>query len=383
MNVTLSKEVLIKGLNRIARAVSGRSTLPVLDNILIATDGPRLRLSATDLSVALTVWLEASVDSPGAITVPARTFIEVVGTVAAGDSISLSLDNAILTFKARDTRTTIIGIPAEEFPLLPRGDSLGVDPIEFEAIDLREAIRKTTFCAATSDGRPALQGVFFKAYAGQGTFAATDGFRLAVIRLPVTADVSALIPAGSLNHLDRILEEEISVAMRVSASHNQVIFTTPTVELVSQLIEARYPDFERIIPTNNLLAAEVNSGELVAAIKAVDVFAREAKHSVRFVFGPDSVTLLSESVEVGCGTASVGARLHGADPTTLPFEIGFNAKFVMEAVEAIGDSCAIHLRSKHSPALLTPLQPNGVEMVIMPMHMTGPSSEPARNEVET
>jgi DNA polymerase-3 subunit beta len=367
MNITILKDNLAKGLSLVSRAVSARSVLPVLNNILLATDGPRLRLSATNLTVAITCWLDADAKTEGAITVPAKTLNDVVVAIASGASLSLTLKKDTLTLKASASKTEIKGLSAEEFPIIPRGDTLDGPTVELEAAALRDAIRKTAFCAATDETRPILTGVLFHVQDGHGTFAATDGVRLAVAHIGVKGEsLKVIIPAETLTHLDRILGEEGSVTMRVPSNQNQVIFTAETVELVSQLVEGQFPNYEQVVPRVSQLVAEVNAAELLTAVKGVDVFARESDHTAHFTFGADALILRGRSAETGSGEARVAVRLETHE-SVLPFEIAFNAKYVMDALKALDGQCAIHMSDRKSPALFTPATRNGFEMVIMPM----------------
>jgi len=374
MKLTILKDNLAKGLSLVSRAVSSRSTLPVLNNVLLMTDGSRLRLSATNLTVAITCWLEANVEADGVTTVPAKTLSDVAATIASGDSVSLTLEKDTLTLKASASRTAIKGIPADEFPLIPRGDAPEGAAVEIEVAALRDAIRKTIFCAAADDARPILTGVLFHALSGQGTFAATDGFRLSVARVPVSGEsldpasggVKVIIPAETLAHLDRVLDDG-TVTLRVPHNQNQIIFTAEAVELVSQLVEGPFPNYEQVIPKTSSLVAEVNAAELLTAVKAVDIFARESNHTARFTFDDSGLHLAGQSAETGSGEARVAAHLGGAGRGDLPFEIAFNARYMMEALKAFDGQCAIGLTGSSSPALLKPPGGDGFEMVIMPM----------------
>lgn len=370
MRLTIPKDILARGLSLVGRAVSSQTTLPVLSNILLRTEGARLQLSATNLTIAITCWLPASIETEGAITVPAKTLTDVVASIASGDSIAITLKDDTLAFKASTSKTEIKGLPAEDFPLLPRGNAQTGSMLEVEAGALRNAIRKTLFCAATDNARPTLTGVLFKAGDGQGTLAATDGFRLAVAQLPVQGEAfQVIIPSEALTHLDRILDEEGLVTVRLPPNRTQVIFTTPSFELVSQLVEGQYPNYEQIIPKGPPFTAEVNAIELWTAVKAVDIFAREEGHAARFMFTESGLQLLGRSPYTGSGEAQVSARFGGAVSDSLPFEIAFNAKYVLEALKAFDGQCAIGLTDPLRPALFTPPAGGSFEMVIMPIRI--------------
>lgn len=389
MKANTLKDNLAKGLSIVSRAVASRSTLPVLGNILIATEGARLRLSATNLSMAITCWIGADVEEDGAITVPARTIVDVVSTIEAGDSVSLALNKTTqtLALKASGHKTEIRGIDAEEFPVIPRGGDVEAAPIEFEAAVLRDAIGKTVFCAFTGEARPVLTGVLVKVGGGKATFAATDGFRLAAADVSVSdGSEGAIIPAKSLEEVGRVLQGfEGAVAMRVAAT-SQAIFTAEDIEIVCQLLEGNYPNYESIIPKDSKFAAEVDAAELRNAVKAADIFARENDHLVRFTFAdggfgsPEGgLTLLGQSTETGSGEAKVAAVLSGA-LAGQPFEIAFNAKYVMDALDAHDGRCVMKMNSPATPLLIVPASGNGYRQIVMPMAVKAQRSPTEQHE---
>lgn len=373
MKLTIQKETLAQGLSLVTRAVSTRSTLPVLANVLLAAEGPRLCLSATSLTVSITCWLDASIETEGRLTVPAKTLSDVIATVASGDSVSLAASDDTLNLKASMTRTRIKGISGDEFPLLPRGSDFKEAPMQMESAALRNAIHKTAFCASSDDARPILTGVLFQIKDGLCTFAATDGFRLSVAWLPVEdglkASLKAIVPAESLEHLERLLGEEGPVSLRLLPERGQLIVTAPNAELVSQLIDGAYPDYERVIPAECKLTAEVNAAEMLTAVKAVEVFARENSHTARFAFGPEGVKLTSQAAESGSSAAVVSAHLNGGN--TEPVEVAFNARYIIDALKAFKGQCTFGLNTARSAVRLTPPPGCDFQMVIMPMISAG------------
>jgi len=209
MKVKVTQQNLAHGLGVVSRAVSPRSTLPVLANILLASDEGRLRLSATNLEMGITCWVPANIDEEGSTTVPARTISDLVGTLPQ-DVITLDLDSKHqeLSVHSGSGETKIKGIDAQEFPPFPAVEA--TDGIQLNVNDFKEMIQQVVFSASTDEARPVLQGVLMKVAESEVVLAATDGFRISVrnaaLKAPVTAPLSAIIPARALGELARIAE---------------------------------------------------------------------------------------------------------------------------------------------------------------------------------
>ncbi|MGH2521421.1 MAG: DNA polymerase III subunit beta, partial [Anaerolineales bacterium] len=255
MKVSCLQENLAKGLSIVARAVASRSTLPVLGNILLATDNGRLRLSATNLELGITCWIGAKIEEEGSTTVPAKTLVDLVNTLPQ-DQVAMSLAQRTQTLNLSCGRTQahIKGIDAQEFPLIPLADL--DNAIQLNVEDLREMINQVAFAAATDEARPMLTGVLARIEGDQVSLSASDGFRLAVRKAnlsePVREAVTAIIPARALSELARVITADEPAYMSLPPGRGQVIFHHGSVELVSQLIEGTFPDLNAIIPKSYL-----------------------------------------------------------------------------------------------------------------------------------
>src|SRR5215813_12297291 len=241
MKVTVLQENLARGLGIVSKAVSPRSTLPVLANVLIASDEGRLRLSATNLEMGITCWIPARIDEEGSTTVPARTFSDLVSTLP-GDQVLLKLDSQTQTLNVRGGSSTndIKCIDAQEFPPIPVPDFDGA--VQINVGDFREMIHQVAFAASSDEARPVLMGVLIQVEKDKLTMAAADGFRLSVRKatLPAVAAhaLTAIIPARALIELARVASngEEV-ISMVAPKGRGQVIFRVKDVAVVSQLID--------------------------------------------------------------------------------------------------------------------------------------------------
>ena len=223
MKVTVLQESLAHGLSIVSRAVSPRSTLPVLSNVLIASDEGRLRLSATNLELGITCWIGAKIEEEGSTTVPARTFVDLVGTLPP-EQVSLGLTTATQTLNVRcgASNTDIKCIDAQEFPPLPVPDMDGAIPLN--VADFKEMISQVVFAASMDEARPVLMGVLVNAEKDTLTMAAADGFRLSVRSAPLESglesSVAVIVPAKSMAEVSRILgdqEEPVEIAVTAAS----------------------------------------------------------------------------------------------------------------------------------------------------------------------
>jgi DNA polymerase-3 subunit beta len=393
VRLSVLQENLAKGLSIVGRAVSSRSTLPVLGNILLSTDDNRLKLAATNLEVGVSCWLGAQVEDDGAITLPARLLTEWVGSVPA-EKINLEMVVRTMSVNLKCARfeSNIKGIDASEFPLIPTAD--GEQPLGLPPATIRQIIDQVVFAAADAKdtSRPALTGVLAKFEGDRLTLAATDGYRLSVRRtlLPAAApaDTTIIIPARSLAEVSRISGEadaDRPVDFVVAGARNQILFRLygkgegdkggafHQVDLVSQLIDAKFPDFNAIIPKNCVTRTVLDTGAFVRGLKVASLFARDASDRVVFTITPGAdtepgqLTIHATSQEAGDNVSDLDALVEGT-----PVEIAFNVRYLMDVMNVI-DTPQVVLETTRSdrPGVIRPVGagPEEFTHVIMPMQI--------------
>jgi DNA polymerase-3 subunit beta len=375
MKVSVLQENLSRGLSIVSRAVSPRSTLPVLGNVLIATDEGRLRLSATNLELGITCWIGAKVEDEGATTVPARTFTDLVNTLP-NDRVDMNLTvrTQTLNVRAGASNTDIKCIDAEEFPPMPTPDMAG--GVQINVTDLKELIRQVVFAASTDEARPILTGVMVEIEGNQITLAAADGFRLSVRKAELSSSdsqqISAVIPGRALSELARIAGDgEEVVTMVMPPGRGQVIFRTKDVELVSQLIEGTFPEYEQIIPQAYDTRTVLSTSAFLKACKQAEIFAREGSHIARInivpggEMQPGMVEISANSEETGSNETVVDATIEGE-----PILVAFNVRFLREVLDVIhSPNVALETTAAASPGTLRPVGDDNFLHVIMPMHL--------------
>ncbi len=375
MKLTCLQENLSKGLGIVTRAVSPRNVLPVLGNVLMATEDGRLKLAATNLEIGITYWLGAKVEEEGSITVPARTITDFVNTLP-NEKIRMTLDSRrqSLNLHCEAFTSDIKGVDAQEFPLLP-GANLG-DGIALNVADLREMITQTTIAAATDDTRPVLTGVLVRLEGDRLTLAAADGFRLSMREAKLSAavrdPVSVIIPARALSELARLVgDQDDTVWMVLPSGRGQAVFRLKDAELSSSLIDGTFPDFQPIIPHSYNTHAVLSTAQFLKACKAADIFARQASHSARLTVTPGSgsepgkLQVNATAAETGAGETVVDATVEGA-----AIEIAFNVKYLVDVLTVVNTpNVSLETTGPASPGVIRPVGREDFTHVIMPMHL--------------
>lgn len=377
MKLSCLQENLARGLSIAGRAVAARSTLPVLSNVLLATDGGQLKVSATNLEIGINSWVGARIDEEGAITVPARLLTDFVNSLPP-ERIDLELSVRTQTVHIRCARyeANIKGIDAQDFPIVPTaGEAERFARLEADA--LRQMIAQVVFAAATDESRPILTGVQVRFDADRLTMAAADGYRLSVRTIPlsepVKEKVEVIIPARALAELARISgDHEAPVEVVITPARNQVLFHAQDVDLVSQLIEGRFPDYQQIIPASHTTRTVLDTAAFLKATRVSHLFARDAANIVKVAIAPGQeltpgrLTLAATSTDLGDNVAELEAAVEGDT-----VEIAFNAKYMIDVLSVI-DSAQVILEttSASSPGVLRPVGDDTFIHVIMPMHLT-------------
>ena len=374
MKVTVSQQQLSHGLSVVSRAVSPRSTLPVLANVLVTTDEGRLRLSATNLELGISCWIGAQIGEDGAITIPARTFADLVSNLP-NDTVTLTLNgkNQTLNVQCGTNSTDIKGIDAQEFPPMPvpnmeRG-------IELNVADFKEMIHQVVFSASNDEARPVLQGVSMSVEDTTMTLAATDGFRISVrkasLTTPISEPIAAIVPGRALSELARIATDgKESIIMVMPPGRGQVVFHLNDIELVTQLIEGSFPDYNAIIPRSFKTATIVSASEFSKACKQAGIIAREGTNVIRLSImpggdEPGEVEISAQSEETGSSEVTLDATVDG--PALV---IAFNVRFLREALDVIPTpNVLLETNANNTPGTIRPVGSSDYLHVIMPMHL--------------
>lgn len=376
MKLSVLQENLAKGLSIVTKAVDSRPNLPVLANVLMETENARLRLAATNLEMSITCWIGAKIDQPGAITLPAKTFSELVSNLSQ-EKVDLQLDSATHTMHVRcgTTKSNIKGIDADEYPPILHGE---VPDVVIPAKTLREMINQTVFAAAKEDNRPILTGIYTQLDGQILTMAAADGYRLAVrtteIEERFVPPVEMVIPARTMAEVARIISDDDSeVSISLPGKRDLVTFHLRDVDISSQLLEGKFPDFTAIIPRSYVTSTVMYTTDLLRACQRAEIFARDSAYSGRIYVKPakgpgepGEVMVVGKSAERGDNEGMLDASVEGE-----PLDVSFNIKYLIEVLRVINEERVVFQSNGASnPGVIRPENRDDFIHVIMPMSIT-------------
>ncbi|HLQ61879.1 MAG TPA: DNA polymerase III subunit beta [Candidatus Acidoferrales bacterium] len=369
MKLTCQPSILSQALQVVSRAISSRTTLPILNNILLETTSEGLALTATNLEIGIRKVVAAEVETEGGTTAPARLLTDFVSTLPDKD-LELVLDKSTQTLNLRCANfdTHIKCIEAEEFPPGPRPDE--GDRLEIPIEELLSAIEQTQMAASTDEARPVLTGVLLHLEAGQQTLAATDGHRLAVRKLQAAGanglEARLIVPARALAELGRVFKGEPGpVEVIVSKARNQVFFRAGMSEVTSRLIDGTYPNYSQVIPSKSSTSIKLATNDLTQTVRAVSLFARDSANVIRLRTQPGSLILTATTNEVGDSRAELDASVDGAE-----IQIAFNARYILDALSVLGvEQVELRFDGPLSPGLMRPPGSDQYLYVIMPVRV--------------
>lgn len=361
MKLQVTQENLNRALGSVARVANSRGTLPILANVLIKTSHNRLSLSATNLDIAITHYIGAKVSDEGSITVPARLMQDFVGSLPAG-VINLELEETKLRVTTDQYQSAINGIVADDFPVMP-AISDGKNWSVSSAV-LRKGLQQIVFAASSDETRPVLTGVLMHTLTGKLYLAATDSYRLAEKQLGANKEtVSLLIPATAMHDLLRILSDS-DETVQVTHDDQQVLFQVGDIELVTRLVEGKYPDYSRLIPEKFTTEALLKRADFMNVTKVSSLFARESAGSVTIEVDEQTQSLSIRSVasQLGENTAKADAKVTGSGSITL------NSRYLLDALNAFsGEEINFGFNGKLEATLMRDPASPDYKHVIMPL----------------
>ena len=362
MKLVVTQENLSKALQVVGRVASGKTPLPILNNILFRTDKNRLLLAATNLEIAITQHIGGKIEQEGAVTVPARLMSEFMSSLPKGN-VTLVAEGAQLHISSGSYTSTIHGIQPDEFPALP--EIIEQQSIVIPSAVLKRGIQQTVLVTSNDDTRPAITGVYCHTFEGQLYFAATDGYRLAERLLgPSDQTISAIIPAQTLQDVLRIMNDDIA-EVKFIFDDNQVRVLLDEVEITSRLIDGTFPDYRQLIPKQSDIAVTIEKDEFGRITKVASLFARESGGSITLKADNQDQKLSIHSVasQLGENTSEAAAKVTADGQVTL------NSRYLLEALSCIdGQTVTFNFSGKLSPCVLSVAEGSpAYKHIIMPL----------------
>lgn len=371
MKVQVLQENLQRGLSIVGRAVATRSTLPITANVLLQTDRGRLKLAATDLDIAISTWVGARIDEEGATTVPSRLISDFVSSLPpAPVELEIPERSRQVRLECARNESTINAMDAEDFPriaAIAEGAAVELDPRA-----LRRAIERVEFAAATDDSRPVLTGVHVKSDGSRLTMASADGFRLAVADIPLAQPpvepIEVIIPARALREVARLVgDASEQVLMRINPQRTQVLFELTDTELVAQLIQGTFPNYNQLIPAEYNTRCTVDVEEFKRETRIAAIFARDGSGIIKLQLQPGNgvpgkLTISARADEIGENEGALDARIEG-DAS----KIAFNSRYLSDVLNALSGEVALEMTSPSSQGVFRPVGEDDYVHVVMPM----------------
>lgn len=368
MRFTISREKLQEGLNAVSASIPTKTTLPVLANILVETTDRGIRLSGTDLDIAVSTEVTADVENSGAVTIPARKLSELARELPPAPVKIAALGEQRVTLECGRSKFKLLGLPRDEFPSFPvvRFN----ESWRIRSGDLQKLIAATSFAVSTEESRPILNGVLWELRPEHMRMVATNGHRLAKMETPITqssAPASDLIvPPKALDQVRRLFpaEEELEVAR----GENHIGFRSPLTAVYTRLIEGPYPPYEQVIPRDNDKVAVADKGALTSALKRMSVIASDQTHRIRMAFNSGMLRFSVTTPDLGEAQDELPIRYNGD-----PLEIGFNASYLLEILKFMPtDEVKLTFKAPERAATIEPeawSDPSTYMCLVMPLRL--------------
>jgi DNA polymerase-3 subunit beta len=325
MRFTITREKLQEGLAAVAPSIPAKTTLPVLANILVETTERGIRLSGTDLDIAVSTEVAADVESQGAITIPAKKLSEIAKELPPSPVKVATTGEQRVTLECGRSKFKLLGLPRDEFPSFPAVKFN--ESWRIKSGDLQKLISHTSFAVSTEESRPILNGVLWELRPDKMRMVATNGHRLAKMEVPVTSSGAPsgdlIVPPKALEQIRRLFpaEEELEIAR----GDNHLGFRSPFTSVFTRLIEGPYPNYEQVIPKDNEKVAIADKSALASALKRMSIVASDQTHRIRMSFNAGMLKFSVQTPDLGEAQDELPIRYTGDQ-----LDIGFNATYLLE-----------------------------------------------------
>ena len=330
MRFTISREKLQEGLAAVAASIPAKTTLPVLSNILVETTDKGIRLSGTDLDIAVSTEVIADVETTGAITIPAKKLSEIARELPPSPVKIAAIGEQRITLDCGRSHFKILGLPRDEFPTFPTVRFS--ESWRIRSGDLQKLIAHTSFAVSTEESRPILNGVLWELKPDSMRMVATNGHRLAKMEVPIKSSgapaTDLIIPPKALEQVRRLFpaDEELEIAR----GDNHLGFRSPFTSVFTRLIEGPYPNYDQVIPKDNDRIAVADKIALTSALKRMSVIASDQTNRIRLSFNAGLLRFSVQTPDLGEATDELAIRYAGDQ-----LDIGFNASYLLEILRYI------------------------------------------------
>lgn len=365
MKFSLSRDELMQPLQRVLGAVERRNTRAVLANVLIEAENGLLTLTASDTEIELSDNAVAAIDTEGSITIPAKKLYDICKSLPDNAVIELNCDDTKAVVKSGRSRFNLSTLPAAQFPKIEHKEDLSFATVE--ASVLRNVFSKTSFSMAQQDVRYYLNGLLLEVQDGKIRAVTTDGHRLSLSEADTDTTLEscqAIIPRKGVNELIRLLDAG-TTEIQLTIDSNHILFKIGTVSFFSKLIDGKFPDYNRVIPSDDGYIATVNKADFKQVLTRVSILANEKYKGVRLNFSEGSVKIQTNNPEQEEAEEDFGIIYSGPE-----IEVGFNIGYITDVLSVLeGDTISLKISDGNSSCLLTSDESLGNKYVVMPMRL--------------
>jgi len=368
MRLTISREKLQEGLSAVSASIPTKTTLPVLANILVETVERGIRLSGTDLDIAVSTEVQADVEMPGAVTIPAKKLSDIARELPPSPVTIGAIGEQRITLECGRSRFKLLGLPRDEFPSFPNVPFS--DSWQVKSSDLQKLIAHTSFAVSTEESRPILNGVLWELRPDKMAMVATNGHRLAKMSISVGSKLGSsqdlIVPPKALEQVRKLFppEEELEIAR----GENHIGFRSPFTSVFTRLIEGPYPNYELVIPRDNDRVAIADKVALISALKRMSVIASDQTHRIRLSFNTGMLKFSVQTPDLGEAQDELPVRYTGDQ-----LDIGFNASYLLEILRYIPtDEVKMTFKAPERAATLEPenwSDPADYLCLVMPLRL--------------
>ena len=362
MKIKTSKEELLSGIQIVQNIVSPKTTLPILSNILIETQGNQLRFMTTDLDIGISCVVPVNVVEEGAITIPAKKFGDIIKELPGGTVTIVASKNNFVEIECEACRFKLSGVPKEDFPKFP--DFKNKEAIRIEQDVLKEMLQLTSFAMSHEEARYILNGILFEVQEGKIKLVATDSRRLALVEREIEyeakKDVSIIVPFKTINELNRSLKDTGEVSMVVGL--NQVLFQIENISIASRIVEGEFPNYAQVVPKPQESKVKVSRGKFAAAIKRANLLSTPDYQAVRFEVFKNKLVVSKSTPDVGESREEIPAEYNGKEVV-----VGFNPHYLLDVLKNIRvDNVNLEIIDAEKPAVI---RLNNYLYLVLPMRL--------------
>jgi DNA polymerase III subunit beta len=365
MKVICTQENLSHGLQVVSHIASKNISLPILNNVLLSAENGILKLATTNLEIGIISQIRGKIEGEGSFTVQAKTFSDYINLLPK-ENINMEVIEQDLKIECKKSKTTMKGIAATEFPIIPEVEA--ENSYEIKTQQLKEALASVVFTVALDETRPEISGVFFEFEGGSLTLAATDSYRLAERKVklekPAKDGYHAIVPLRTIQELIRILGGGNEI-VTIASNDNQILFSLGDTRLTSRVIDGQYPDYKQIIPREHKTQITAVTSELITTIKQASLFCKQGSNDISLKFDEKGgeIIISATNIQIGESEARQEADIDGEDNN-----IVLNYRFLLDGLQSLeGEECIIEVTTNVSPGLLRPKENGDYLYIIMPI----------------